>query len=569
MKELSARYLPKNKILYWLIVFGLIFLKLWLIESQPLFAIGRSPHDDRLFLTLASYLLKGEWLGPYDSLTLVKGPFFPLWIAITFSLKIPLLLSGQILYAVSCLVLTHSLKPLFKKDVSIILFFAILLFNPASYDASLTRVSREAIYPALSVLVTACAFGVFFSDGDDRKKTWPWKIGLGITFASFWLTREEGVWVIPFLFFMVCCKAMLAYQSRNFRKVWFSFKPWLTSFMISSMLIISVNVLNYVHYGVFAKTEMETHSFKAAYGALSRVKPAKPIRYVPVTKETRRRIYEVSPAFKELARYLEGRQGRIWSDLALGQKTPENKREILGGWFTWAFRSAVADRGYYDGKYPEDYYLRLAKEVNEACENGKLDCYPERDTVFPIWHWYYGKYVAQGIIERLSALARFAGISADPIQSTGTTDELALFLELTNEEIVDPNLEPADTYLPNQKPWDTYKLTILKWNLHLYQFILPAFVVYTVIAYLFMLITWLMKRGDSRLLILLSSLIVLFFTRLLLLSLLNAISWQIPVLAYLHPLHAILLMFIGLKLTLDFETVLVNRKLSRLKKGNS
>ncbi len=63
--------------------------------------------------------------------------------------------------------------------------------------------------------------------------------------------------------------------------------------------------MNYIHYGVYAKTEMDATSFKSAYGALTRVKPAEVIRYVPVTQETRIRIYEVSPSFKELEGYLE------------------------------------------------------------------------------------------------------------------------------------------------------------------------------------------------------------------------------------------------------------------------
>ena len=57
-------------------------IKLWLTRAQPVYAIGGAAHDDRLFLLLAESLIKGEWLGAYNQMTLAKGPFYSIWIAI-------------------------------------------------------------------------------------------------------------------------------------------------------------------------------------------------------------------------------------------------------------------------------------------------------------------------------------------------------------------------------------------------------------------------------------------------------------------------------------------------------
>ena len=69
----------------WLaIALALTVLKLWLTRGQGVFALGSAGHDDRLFIELAQHLIRGEWLGPYNELTLAKGPFYSLFIAAAF-----------------------------------------------------------------------------------------------------------------------------------------------------------------------------------------------------------------------------------------------------------------------------------------------------------------------------------------------------------------------------------------------------------------------------------------------------------------------------------------------------
>ncbi|MER2528799.1 MAG: hypothetical protein ABTR07_12795, partial [Candidatus Competibacter denitrificans] len=76
---------------YPIVIILFILTKLWLVSDQGLVAFAHAAHDDLLFVRLANYLIQLEWLGPYNNLTLIKGPFYPLWIAITFLIGIPLL----------------------------------------------------------------------------------------------------------------------------------------------------------------------------------------------------------------------------------------------------------------------------------------------------------------------------------------------------------------------------------------------------------------------------------------------------------------------------------------------
>src|ERR1700722_5782360 len=86
-------------------------LKLWIVAGQHLdiISVSLSPYDQGLFFTLATYIKKGLWLGPYNNLTLAKGPFYPMYVSTMSSLHTPLLLSQQLLYVIACFVLLISL----------------------------------------------------------------------------------------------------------------------------------------------------------------------------------------------------------------------------------------------------------------------------------------------------------------------------------------------------------------------------------------------------------------------------------------------------------------------------
>ena len=150
--------------------------KLWLTRGQSVFAIGPSDHDDFLFLRLSEYLVRGEWLGPYDQLTLIKGPFYPLWIAGTFLLGLPLFLSQHLLYAGACALFTRACRPAIKSGAARFALYSLLLWNPMSFDASsMGRVLRQHIYATLGVMIFAGCAALY----QRRAETFPPPVSLG------------------------------------------------------------------------------------------------------------------------------------------------------------------------------------------------------------------------------------------------------------------------------------------------------------------------------------------------------------------------------------------------------
>ena len=98
---LSSARIRDDRIFFWWIIL-LIIARLWLLESQD-FLATYTPHDDYLFVKLAKHILSGEWLGPYNQVTLVKGPVYPLFIAMAHHTALPLLLVQHLLYSMFCI----------------------------------------------------------------------------------------------------------------------------------------------------------------------------------------------------------------------------------------------------------------------------------------------------------------------------------------------------------------------------------------------------------------------------------------------------------------------------------
>src|SRR6266571_7307185 len=128
-------------------------LKFWLVAAQPVVAHANASFDDRLFLALAEQLLKGNWLGPYSQFTLMKGPMYPLFIAGTFVLGLPLPLAQHLLYLLGCALLVLALRPCFRAEWEALALFILLWWQPMSYVE--LDVLRQNLYTPLALLLLA------------------------------------------------------------------------------------------------------------------------------------------------------------------------------------------------------------------------------------------------------------------------------------------------------------------------------------------------------------------------------------------------------------------------------
>ena len=273
---------------------SLLLVKLILVSVQSVAVLGWADHDDRLFVRLAGYIDEGAWLGPYDRLTLAKGPAYPIWIAVLHRLQLPLLLGQHLLYGVACWVVVRALGPLGATPWLRLALFGLLLFNPLTFGQSPQRVIRAGIYPALTLFVIAGAVGVHLRHQAAPRTLARWSAGLGLALAAFWLTREEGIWLLPSLALLIGTTLLAIQRSggadRRLRLL--LSQSWAPVFLAA---VLGVCGLNLFHYGVFVTVEFKHQAFLAAYGSLSRIEPEKRHRYVPVPREAREQALRSQP----------------------------------------------------------------------------------------------------------------------------------------------------------------------------------------------------------------------------------------------------------------------------------
>ena len=461
----SRRASPDRTRAWIWIALALTAFKLWLTAGQTLYAIGGATHDDRLFLNLAQALLHGHWLGPYDCLTLAKGPFYPMWVALVFVLGLPLLQAQQLAYAGACVLVVRALAPALRRGWARLGVYTLLLWNPISFDANeMARVLRQEIYPTLTLLLFAGMIALYYRRTRPWRRLTPWTVLLGLGWAAFWLTREESIWIAPSLLLLGAAIAIAAW--RESRAVAINIGRAAAATMVCAAVpILTVCALNYQYYGWFGTVEFRAAAFKDAYGALLRVRPDEVLPFVPVTRATRERIYAVSPAFAELKPYLEGQIGLDWANVSSfwTHQDPQD-REIGGGWFMWALRQAVQAAGHaQNARDALDFYTRIAWEVNLACDDGALPAGPRRSGFQPPWQPGQMAQLMPTLVAFADYFTTFRHFSAYSPGSLGSRSELDYFRDLSRMKLSPPVEARGYQYsLPEQDALDGAKLALLQ-----------------------------------------------------------------------------------------------------------
>lgn len=467
-----------------LICLLLVACKLWLLGPHELVAV-KMPHDDSLFVTLADNIIQRKWLGEYNQLTLIKGPFYPFFIAAAYFIDIPLLTAQQLLYAFACFVFIWALFPVIRYRWLLVVIFLFLLFNPFSYNyPAVGRVFRLGIYQSLGLLVFSSLLGFYLCSRVSLKTAAGWAVLTGIALSAFWHTREESIWIVPSLLLLFFAAMYTIRRLERSRKIAL-IALYLLPVAIWAGASFTLRMLNFTHYGIFATIELETPEFESAYGGLLRIKSDKWRQYYPVVKDVREQAYKVSPSFREVESYLEGEQGKRWVALA-------QSYDIPAGFFIWAFRDAVTYAGYHkNGPDTMKFYQRMGQEIDSACEAGKLDCRPRITSLVPTWHREYNKLFFPTFYSVFKRIILFQDFSADTrgIMSKGSSELMRLYDVVTREKLRTSRKDVLKGYPDYHNHLNREKIRILTDTGRFYQVVVPVlFVGSCVVLPLFLLV---------------------------------------------------------------------------------
>lgn len=531
----------------------LIALKLGLCSFQMMLASPNlSPIDDSLMVRAASSIVAGEWLGPYDCLTLGKHMGFAIWLALLNKLGINFLLGGQILFAAACVVALFALKPLFRTNLARLFLFACVLYTPASWAEHTLRVYRDNIYPALVLMGLTALTGAFLRWRERPLKALPYYIIAGLALGAAWLTHEDNMLLIPFLacgtlvfvLFLLLCKE----GTQKIAKLAMLLIP----IACFASLPLAYSAMNQAHYGRFIVSDFTSKEFNDAMGALTRVKQKENQPFLILPRETREQIYAVSPLFAKLGEQLE-------TDDIYNSYGSVSAKEISSGGFHWAVRVAAQRTGIYENaKTAEQFYTALAAEVNKACDDGLLPAGKRRSgTLAP----FDASYIAPTLREfgkSVKAMVLFEQTKPTTDLSIATPEQTAYwedFMHCRSTIAAEENTSVA-YYAPLQRIANLGLQTItMVWRVIVWP--MMAATLWFLISYCKKLVAGAKKRAAPKDLmgcILMVGILLTALLRMAAISYLTAMSFGIPTyLMYLSAACPLLTLFAGFGTARWFE----------------
>jgi hypothetical protein len=354
---------------FWYTCFAAGVLFVILFQHLPIGYFANAAHDDGWFVQKAISVASGQWFGTsYDNLTLMKGPGYPFFLVMVSVAGIPVAMAEAALLAFATGLLCLNVARLTGAYRSCAAIFVITLWHPAFLTP---RLLREGIYSSQIFLLLALLIDIFLI-ANSRRRIITSSFLFGFVFAWYWLTREEGGWIVPALAIFVIGAAIFAWRDPVRLR---TFVIAGTIMLTSAVALTSMfGLINKVKYGTYQLVDFKDAGFNDALDALYSVQVGDRTPYLPIPRRVRLEVYKVSPHFAELRKFFDGQQPTPWSNEGCSYY-PQTCGDIAGGWIVWAMRDAAASVGKYATPgVASRFFSDLAKEVRDACATGALTC---------------------------------------------------------------------------------------------------------------------------------------------------------------------------------------------------
>ncbi len=344
--------------------------------------------DAGLFVRLANNIHRGEWLGPYDNLTLAKGPFYSMFLAATGSLGLRFLLAQALVYLAGIWLLALTLRRILGTTPFAMLACVPLAANPALFAAIMLRPTREGIYLPLTMLLCGLSWQQAVPDRGWRLRV-PRAVLTGLLLAAFWITREEGLWLLPALAAAWLYGLIACVQRAQWRGAAHQAAVIAMTVAIATAGVTVIGQINQRYYGTSDIVEFKQTEFLRGYDSLARIEalPAQP--FVEIPHATLVKAAAASPLAARLLPVFNSDEAKFFALVGCqAQNISPCDGEIRNGWFMWVLRDAVAATGAYrSAADAKAYYTGLAQQIDAACADNRLTCRAQRLTMAPPFTW--------------------------------------------------------------------------------------------------------------------------------------------------------------------------------------
>lgn len=520
-----------------------------------------APLDDDLMFCRAVSITKGEWLGRYNQLTLSKHMFFRLWLAFLHVLKVPYLVGNMALWAIACRLAVAAFAPFIERNWHKLFIFLLLLFNPAASASYATRVYRDSVFPAFCFIFFSCcaamAVRVYLKQG----KITGWAILQGFAFGRIYLSREDGIWVLPFSVAatVITVGLMIIFKGKETgeKAKKFDITGYIAltfgSYIISLAMIFGYCYMNYLYYGRFIISDFSQGEFKDAYGAMTSLEQDNWHPMVAVPEDVREDLYREIEMFAPVKE-------------ALAVPLIENgyMNEAIGdyesGAFYWAMRQALANLGVYESpQSAKEYFETLTREIQAAVDSGRLKTQSGtnklRSSLTPPIRKEYVLPVIEETFNGIELVLTFS--QRDPLagRAVGTTEEIQPVEEFIYQKGAVALIE--NTQIPYLSPIRAVAHRVLRLIRAVYRVIIPVMFIIRLIWQIKTLISDILeKRFTQRgyLNIIAFGLVGMAFLRRAMIAFVEVCAFGIGTyIMYLATAHPLIILYSGLGFVKTFE----------------
>lgn len=357
----------------------LVFARLALSARLPAF-FGASDWDDGWFVNAAASMAGGNWLGGYNDHTLIKGCFGPAVLSFCAVTGLTFHFAETLLYLAGCVFFVAIVSRLVRNRLLLLVCFALLLFNPLSFSLyTWQRIYRNGMALWQVPLVFGCLFSVFSDNSRNPRRTVLWAVLSGCALWMFQNTREDGVWIWPFVLVCLACAGFRAWRRAGTGRK-------RTTAVLACLLPVFVYAVgngflllaNRCVYGVALRNDRNAGTYAKAMRDLYLIEPdpAEEARlsspehqghYHNIYYSTLCKAYEASPT-------LAGARSEIDAAIdAWAGFDQSAERDLHLDHMLFAVRHGVSLAGHYASLVEsEAFFGAVHAELSEAFRNGKL-----------------------------------------------------------------------------------------------------------------------------------------------------------------------------------------------------
>lgn len=333
------------------------FVYLYSRELIPIDIFYAAIHDDGWFIRGAQNI--GNYGHSYSQFTLIKGPAYVVFLAITALSGVSLQITTAILHVFAAYLFSYNTSKLIKNQYIFYILFIIALI----IQYPLQRVVRDEFSEAVLLIALSIMIGLFI----EKNKKYFLKTGIiGILCGIVVITREDGfLTVLP----LMLTPLFFLFDKRLSKKL------LIIILLIEFFMMISViqinKFINYSIHGSYVGVELVDSDYVGALNSIYRIRENPIQEYLEVTDENLNSLYSISPTLRHLKVYLDETGWRGQSC----QFELSTCGKLGTGYFMWALRDAMAENGFY--KTPstaKEAYRNISVEIDDACLLKKIKC---------------------------------------------------------------------------------------------------------------------------------------------------------------------------------------------------